>query len=231
MMSAFEMNQNLDFLEEELRSVPEYVAAFKEVFGGAITRERVAMALAAFERELVSLNSPLDRYLNGDEDALSPEAKRGLAIFRGKGDCTRCHFGDYLSDQKFHALNVPENLDYAEDPRVAATRRFVAKVYHYDDYMNLEEDPGRYLITKDKADWKAFRTPTLRNISDTAPYMHNGFFITLDEVIEFYNRGGGLGNTELKPMGLTEGEKKDLKAFLVEALKGEELDITYPEVP
>lgn len=109
--------------------------------------------------------------------------------------------------------------------------RFVAKVYHYKDYKNLKENPGRYLITKKKKDWKAFRTPTLRDISKTVPCMHNGVFNTLDEVIEFFNMGGGKGNKILKPLGLTDDEKKYLKAFLVEALTGEDIVIKYPQVP
>jgi len=117
------------------------------------------------------------------------------------------------------------------DPRVTATMRFVAKVYHYKDYKKLAEDPGRYLITKNKKDWKAFRTPTLREISKTAPYMHNGVFKTLDEVIEFFNEGGGKGNAVLKPLGLSAEEKKSLNAFLTEALAGDEVAIKYPEVP
>jgi cytochrome c peroxidase len=230
-MSAFEMNKNLDYLEEQIRVVPEYVEAFKKVFGGDVTRERIAMAIAAFQRTLVSLNSPLDRYLNGDTYALSEEAKKGLVVFQKKGKCADCHYGVNLSDDKFHALHVPENPVLLNDPRVTATMRFVAKVYHYKDYKNLTEDPGRYLITKNRKDWKAFRTPTLREISKTAPYMHNGVFKTLDEVIEFFNEGGGKGNSVLKPLGLSAEEKKSLKAFLTEALAGEELVIHYPEVP
>jgi cytochrome c peroxidase len=230
-MSAFEMNQNLDFLEEELRSVPEYVEEFNRVFGGEITRERVAMALAAFEREIISVDSPFDRHLLGQQQALSEEASRGLKIFSGKGRCTECHYGVNLSDDKFHRLGVPENPAYQFDPRIAATRRFVAKVYHYEDYRDLKEDPGRYLITKDPADWKAFRTPTLRDVAKTGPYMHNGIFSTLDEVIDFLDAGGGKGNKELKPLGLTPGEKKDLKAFLVDGLSGKDIIIKYPEVP
>ncbi len=230
-MSAFEMNKNLDYLEEQIRIAPEYTAAFRKVFGGEVTRERIAMAIAAFERTLVSLNSPLDKYLKGDKSALSEEAGKGLEIFMGKGKCAECHFGVNLSDDKFYALHVPENPTLMNDPRVTATMRFVAKVYRYKDYKKLAEDPGRYLITKNKKDWKAFRTPTLREISKTAPYMHNGVFRTLDEVIEFFNDGGGKGNTVLKPLGLSAEEKKTLKAFLSEALTGEEINIKYPEVP
>ena len=232
MMSAFEMNRNLDFVEEVIRSVPEYVEAFKQVFGDSdITRQRMAMAIAAFERTLVSKNPPLDLYLKGNQKALSAEAKRGYELFIGKGKCAECHDGVSLSDNKFYALYVPENVEQEKDPRVAATRRFVAKVYHYEDFRNLMEDPGRYLITKDKNDWKAFKTPTVREISKTGPYMHNGIFQTLDEVIEFFDQGGGKGNTSLKPLNLSAGEKRQLKTFLVEALTGEETDFSYPKVP
>jgi len=231
MMSAFEMNQNLDFLEEEIRVVPEYAEAFKKVFNGEPSRERIAMAIAAFERTLISVNALYDRFLKGDGSAISEDAKKGFEIFKGKGKCADCHDGVNLSDDKFYALHVPENPVLLNDPRVTATMRFVAKVYHYKDYRNLKEDPGRYLITKDKKDWKAFRTPTLREIAKTGPYMHNGVLATLDEVIDFFNAGGGKGNRYLKPLGLSDKERKQLKAFLVEALTGEELKISYPEVP
>ncbi len=231
MMSAFEMNKNLDYLEEQIRVVPEYVESFRRVFGGDVTRERIAMAIAAFERTLISFDSPLDKYLTGDKGALSEEAKKGYEIFQGKGKCADCHNGVNLSDDKFYALNVPENPVLLGDPRVTATMRFVAKVYHYEDYKNLKEDPGRFLITGKKEDWKAFRTPALREISRTAPYMHNGVFKTLDEVIDFFDEGGGRGNKVLKPLKLSAEEKKYLKTFLVEALTGREIVIKYPEVP
>lgn len=232
MMSAFEMNQNLDFMEEEIRAVPEYVAEFTEVFGdGDITRERIAMAIAAFERTLVSRDAPLDRYLNGDREALSPAALKGYEIFTGKGKCAECHYGVSLADDRFHALQVPENPDHLKDPRIAATRRFVAKVYHFEEYRTLAEDPGRYLITKDPKDWKAFKTPTLRDIARTEPYMHNGVFATLDEVIEFFDVGGGKDNMALKPLHLTPMEKEQLKVFLTEGLTGTPLEFTYPKVP
>lgn len=231
MMSAFEMNKNLDYLEEQIRQVPEYEEAFKKVFNAEVTRERIAMAVAAFERTLISANSPLDRYLKGDQSALSDDARKGLEVFKGKGKCAECHYGVILTDDKFYALHVPENPALKNDQRVITTVRFVAKVYHYGDYRNLREDPGRYLITTDRKDWKAFRTSTLREIAKTAPYMHNGVFGTLDEVIEFFDKGGGQDNTILRPLGLDAQEKKYLKAFLEEALSGEEIKITYPQVP
>jgi len=231
MMSAFEMNRNLDFVEEVVRSVPEYVDAFQKVFGGEVTRERMAMAIAAYERTIISVNAPLDRHLKGDTASLSDDAKKGLVLFMGKGKCGECHFGVNLSDDRFHALQVPENPEHQTDPRIAVTRRFVAKLARYEDYRSLAEDPGRYLITKDKKDWKAFRTPTLREIAKTGPYMHNGIFPTLDDVIEFFDKGGGRGNSVLKQLGLTDKEKASLKTFLVEALTGQDVPFQYPKVP
>jgi len=232
LMSSFEMNQNLDFVEEEIRSVPEYRELFKKIFGSEDTsRERIAMAIAAFERTLISRNAPIERYMNGDKEALSPEAKNGYDIFVGKGKCVDCHNGINLIDDKFHALNVPEHPDFQADPRVAATRRFVAKLNHYDDFRNLQEDPGRYLITKDKKDWRAFKTPTLRDISKTGPYMHNGIFETIEDVIDFFDQGGGTDNTVLKPLALSTAEKQALKIFMVEALSGDDIIMSTPKIP
>ncbi|MDH4162650.1 MAG: cytochrome-c peroxidase [Nitrospirota bacterium] len=231
MMSAFEMNQNLDFAEEEIRSVPEYVESFRKVFGGEVTRERMAMAISAFQRTLVSVDSPLDRFLQGEKKALTAEARKGYDIFMGKGKCSECHDGVNLADDRFYALNVPENAEQEKDPRVAATRRFVAKVSHYEDYQNLAEDPGRFLVTRDRTDWKAFRTPTLREIAKTGPYMHNGIFETLEQVIDFFDQGGGKGNSVLKPLKLSAAEKKALVTFMIEALSGKEVPFRYPKLP
>jgi cytochrome c peroxidase len=226
------MNQNLDFVEEEIRAVPEYVAEFAKVFGDPdVTRERIAMAIAAFERTIVSGDTPLDRYLRGDGQALSQEAVKGYQLFTGKGNCSGCHFGVNLEDYRFHALYAPENPEHLEDPRIAATRRFVAKVYHFAGYRTLEEDPGRFLITSERKDWKAFKTPTLREISRTAPYMHNGVYGTLPEVIEFFNVGGGTGNSDLEPLRLTAAEKEQLRVFLEEGLTGVAAAFIYPKIP
>ncbi|TAN45874.1 MAG: cytochrome-c peroxidase [Nitrospirae bacterium] len=230
-MSAFEMNRNLDFVEEVIRGVPEYVADFKKVFNAEPDRKKMAMALASFQRSLVSKNAPLDRYLKGDKRALSKDAIKGLIIFTGKAKCADCHYGATLSDDKFYALNLPENTDFKDDAGIAATRRFVAKISGFKEYRDLNEDPGRYLVTKNKKDWKAFRTSSLREVSKTAPYMHNGIFKTLDEVIDFFDRGGGEGNKSLKPLDLSSEEKQYLKIFLVEALTGEDIVIKLPQIP
>ena len=232
MMSAFEMNQNLDYLEEEIRAVPEYVALFTEVFGDSdITRQRIGMAIAAFERTLNSRDTPLDHFLEGDTNAFSPQALQGYRIFTGKGKCTTCHYGIKLADDKFHVLNVKENPEHLHDPRIAATRRFVAKIYHFPEYRTLATDPGRYLITKNKKDWKAFRTPTLREIASTSPYMHNGIYAGLDEVIAFFNAGGGKDNTVLQPLHLSPREMEQLQVFLEEGLTGTPIALTYPKIP
>ena len=229
MMSAFEMNQNLDYLEEEIRAVPEYVADFADVFGDEeVSIDRIARAIASFERTIVSRNAPLDLYLAGDEQALSAQAAKGLAIFTGKGNCIACHFGTDLRDGQFHALLVPENPEHQNDPRVAATRRFVAKVSGFADYRKLDQDPGRYLVTRDQADWQAFKTPTLREIGATAPYMHNGIFPTLAEVVEFF--AAGAGNEERQSLDLSNEEKAQLVRFLEEALAGEKVPFVYPKM-
>jgi cytochrome c peroxidase len=233
-MSAFEMNQNLDYLEEELKEVPEYTEAFQSVFGGEITRERIALALSSFMRTIVSKNAPIDSYLNGEINALNPLQKKGYDIFTGKGRCVICHNGPNITDNKFYNLGVPENPDINNDTRVSATMRFTAKVSGYKAYRTLSEDPGRYLVTKDRTDWKAFKTPSLRETALTAPYMHNGVFETIDAVITFFNKGGGDDPNKtplIKPLNLTEDEMKALKIFLMEALKGDLKTIKMPEVP
>ncbi len=233
-MSAFEMNQNLDFLEEELKEVPEYVEEFQDIFGGEITRERIGMALAAFQRTITSKDAPLDNYLRGDKAALSEMQRKGYEIFTGKGKCVTCHNGPNMTNNKFYNIGVPENPDVLNDERVAATRRFTAKVSGYKAYRTLTEDPGRYLVTKDRADWKAFKTPSLREVALTGPYMHNGVFDTLESVIDFFNKGGGDDPNKtslLQPLDLAEDEKKALEVFLREALRGDLEIVKMPEVP
>lgn len=232
MMSPFEMNRNLDYMEEVLKTVPQYVEAFRKVFGGEVTRDRVAMAIAAFERTIVSRDTPLDRHLRGEKDALTPLQRAGYELFVGKAGCAACHGGENLTDERFHDLGVPEDPAAMDDPRVTATARFVGKVSGFPEYRTLRGDPGRFLVTKAPADRKAFVTPPLREAASTAPYMHNGVFRTLDEVIDFFDRGGGPGKrAPLTPIGLTAGEKAALKAFLAEALSGEPAKVRPPPVP
>ncbi len=231
-VSPFEMNQDLDFLEEELSSVPAYRESFRTVFGkGGITRDRITGALAAFERTLISRKTPLDRYLQGEKTALSEAALRGLAIFQGKGKCLRCHSGPLLTDEKFYPLLVPEKRGEARDPAVAVSLRYLAKKMGVKGEEALDVDPGRFSVSQKKEDFRAFRTPPLREVARTAPYMHNGAFGTLEEVIDFFDQGGGAGNTVLSPLGLTEQEKSDLAVFMREGLTGEVIMLPPPKLP
>jgi cytochrome c peroxidase len=234
MMSPFEMNRNLDYLEEVLKTVPAYVEAFRSVFGGEITRERVAMAIAAFERTLLSRDTPLDRHLRGEPGALSARQRAGLDLFLGKAGCATCHNGPNLADERFHNLGVPEDPKAKEDPRVLATARFVGKVSGFAEYRTLTEDPGRFLVTRAPGDWKAFATPPLREVASTAPYMHNGALATLDDLIEFFDRGGGddpKKSPMLRPLGLSREEKESLREFLATGLSGRMPESRPPVLP
>jgi len=234
MMSPFEMNRNLDYLEEVLKTVPAYVEAFRSTFGGEITRKRVAMAIASFERTILSADTPLDRFLRGEKNALTEPQRAGYELFVGKARCAACHGGPTLSDERFHNLGVPEDPKAKEDPRVLATARFVGKVSGFPEYRSLTEDPGRFLVTKDPADWKAFITPPLREVASTAPYMHNGAFPDLEQVIDFFDRGGGDDPKKsplLRPLGLSKEEKERLREFLAAALSGKTSKFRPPAVP
>lgn len=226
------MNQNLDLLIERLKVLPGYLSRFRAAFGTGPTPEAIAKALAAFQRTIVSGDSPFDRYAKGDPSALSAPARRGLDLFQGKARCILCHNGPTFSNNAFHNLGLPK-ADFLNDPKVLASVRFDAKRMGVPEYADLSEDPGRYLVTKQDKDFGAFKTPSLRNVTTRRPYMHNGAFETLREVIEFYNRGGGDNPRKdplLAPLNLTEGERADLLAFL-ESLTGELPVVVPPELP
>lgn len=178
--------------------IPGYVEEFKEVFGtGPITIDQVADAIAAFERTIVTTDSPFDRFARADEAALTCLEKKGLEIFNGKGHCTCCHWGPNFSDGRFHNLGVPP-IDPAKP------------------------DYGRSEITKNPADKGAFKTPTMRDVGLRAPYLHTGGEKTLEDVITFYNKGAGLKDKNLDrmmvPLGLSKGEIDALVAFLKRAM-------------
>jgi cytochrome c peroxidase len=226
------MNQNLDLLIEKLNAVPDYVERFQRVFGSAVTAGGLGKALAAFERTLITRNAPFDRYMAGDRQALSESAQRGMELFKGKARCILCHHGPNFSDSQFHNLGVPA-APLLSHPLVQAALRFDAKRMNVPAYQRVTEDWGRYLVTKEEQDKGAFKTPTLRNVTQRDPYMHNGVFQSLEEVIDFYDRGGGAvaGKSPLlQPLGLTAPEKRDLLAFL-QALTGELPTVTAPASP
>lgn len=197
---------DVSVLVEELKANPEYVALFDAAFGGgaaAVTPENITRALAAFQRTLISDDSPFDRYAAGDFDALTPQQRRGLAIFRsGATRCFECHSAPTFASDTFRVIGVDS------------------------------DDPGRAGVVEDGVTG-AFKVPTLRNIALSAPYMHNGSMATLEEVIRFYEAGGGRAHgfekvdVFVNPFDLTDQERADLLAFLY-ALTDES---RLPEIP
>lgn len=230
--APIEMNQNPGHLVEKLSRIPYYRERFRKVFDSEVTFENIARAIATFERTIVSRNVPFDAYLNGDKSALDAEQIRGLELFRGKANCIACHDGAVLSDGKLHATGVEEIEPLSRDSDRIATRHFFAKDAGYKEYR-IDADYGRELISKSVEDRFKFKTPSLREIAETAPYMHNGALITLEDVVDFYDRGGGnLPNKDrlMKPLRLGDEEKAALIAFL-ESLSGDPIKIAPPELP
>lgn len=185
-----EMGLEPEELAQRLQAIPEYAQAFREVFGEPPSLRAVTYAIAAFERTLVSYNSPFDRYQAGDDQALSPAALRGMELFFSeKGDCFHCHVGPDFTD---------------DEPRNTAL-------------YTVYKDIGLARATGKDEDVGKFKTPTLRNVALTAPYMHDGSIRTLREVVQHYNRGGEPNlnaDALIRPLGLTDQEVDDLVAFL-----------------
>jgi cytochrome c peroxidase len=237
-------NGENDIMEARLALIPEYRKRFKAVFGTEWPLIGDAwMAIAAFERTLVQRDTPLDKYLQGEEDALSEEQVRGMALFNGKAGCIQCHNGALVSDQRYYNIGVPSSTRWEEDGLAQITFRFeyYAKGANEELYRTAKADAGLYFRTKNEWDKGKFRTPSLRYIEYTAPYMHNGAFYELEEVVDFYDRGGideedrttdwpQNKSSLIKPLGLTDEEKEDLIAFLG-ALSGEEILMDRPELP
>jgi len=201
-----EMAQPLDSLLPELQDIPDYVKLFEAAYPGeGITEDTLAKALASFERSIVSTDSAFDRWLKGVDGVMSDSAIRGFGVFKGKANCTACHDGFNFTDNGFHNIGLSDN-----------------------------KDMGRYTIKPIKVLKGAFKTPTLRDVATTPPYMHNGQYHTLEEVIEHYDRGGdkNMGNLDpnMKKLNLSKKEKADLLAFL-KALTGDTMDITIPLLP
>jgi len=180
-----------------LKNSPYYKKSFEVLFGSEPTKELLAKAIAEFERTLETSNTPFDDYIRkNDTSALSASARRGLDLFNGKARCFDCHFGvDFTGNDQFRNIGLYNGKDL--------------------------NDKGRYEVTKNPADLGKFKTPGLRNIALTAPYMHNGMHKTLREVIEYYNDPDKFvpnsinRDTLIKPLGLTEQEMKDLENFLL----------------
>ncbi|MDR2239058.1 MAG: hypothetical protein LBE33_01275 [Zoogloeaceae bacterium] len=239
MQAPVEGNGKASMVEMRLRFVPEYVALFRRVFGDEWPQlDHAWEAIAAFERTLVSdpRQVPFDRYLAGEQTALSASARRGLALFQGKAGCIQCHHGALAADETFHALGVPRQPLYDSHPLVQIAVRWQNSQRDAPPalYRGQEEDLGRYYHTRAPDDIGKFRTPTLRELKYTAPYMHNGVFTTLREVVDFFDAGGGAVPNKsplLKPLGLSEAEKSDLIAFLESLSMTQPLLMTAPPLP
>jgi len=197
LQDAKEMDMRLEALVRKLNGIADYRRLFQAAFGGEATGPRIGQAIAAFERTIVSRETPFDRYLKGDRQALPPAALRGLKLFYGQARCFVCHQGPNFTDDDFH------NIGIIDEGR---------------------PDPGRRGVTGKAADQGKFKTPSLREIGRTAPYMHNGRFKTLAEVVGHYNFGGVTDaandhrDEKLSVLYLNEDQVNDLVAFLAEGL-------------
>lgn len=239
MQAPVEGNGKAHMVEMRLRLIPEYVARFRLAFGSAWPQlDDAWRAIAAFERTLVSdpRQVPFDRHLAGDAAALSDAARRGLGLFEGKAGCIACHNGALATDEGFHALGVPRQPLFDANPLVQIAVRWQNRQRDVPSavHRGLDEDLGRYYRTRDAADIGKFRTPSLRELKYTAPYMHNGAFTTLREVVDFFDAGGGdVPNKSplLRPLGLSEAEKNDLVAFLEAFSMDRPLLVAEPALP
>ncbi|WP_304064236.1 cytochrome-c peroxidase [Pedobacter glucosidilyticus] len=205
-----EMDGNLETISLRLKEKNHYLSAFKKAYGAKPSPSFIKKALASYVRSLVFLNSSFDHYMQGEKEALNTQELAGFNLFMGKGKCGSCHFLPLFSGtvpplfekMESEVLGVPANTDTIN--------------------AKIDADLGKYNLYKIPHQKHAFKTPSLRNIALTAPYMHNGVYQTLDEVVDFYNKGGGAGlgiileNQTLSPdkLQLSETEKKQLIAFL-----------------
>ncbi|MGP8232247.1 MAG: cytochrome-c peroxidase [Methylovirgula sp.] len=201
--AAGNLNLTEPALVARLAAAPAYVHAFAAVFPDhAIDRKNISLALATYVRSIHSPEAPFDRWIMGDESAISSAAKRGFAIFNGKGNCAQCHSGWSFTDGSFHDVGVGKGKDIGR---------------------------GAFFPTSVKLRY-AFKTPTLRNVAERAPYMHDGSVPTLEAVIDLYDRGGidRPSRSELvHPLKLTAEEKADLLAFL-KTLSGDTQVVVQP---
>jgi len=213
------MNMDMRIMQERCKQDPEYVKMFKDAGYGEPSNGSVRKAIPEYLKTLTSMNAPFDT------GKMSKAAKKGMAVFKGKGGCIQCHNGPLLTDQKPHNTGVPENFDIFLDPNNHQAFIAFTMFQGVPDYMNLKRDPGYYNVTLLDEDMGKFITPSLRELKYTAPYMHNGMVKTLADVVEFYNQGGGKDSRKdsaLKPLGLSKTEKANLVAFL-KALSGDQL--------
>jgi cytochrome c peroxidase len=186
---SLEMDLPVGRAVARLQSDPDYRAAFASAFRDDVSIVNLARALASYVRTIRSGNAPFDRYREGDTTAISPAARRGAVVFFGRGNCSACHLGPNFTDEGFHNTGIePERME-----------------------------DGRYALTGMPGDRGAFKTPTIREVSSTAPYMHDGSIGTLEAVVDFYVQGGHPNpnlDPEIRPLRLRGTDRADLVAFL-----------------
>ncbi len=198
-----EMDLSIEEVVRRLRDDPEYAITFVDVLNRAPNREGLAQALAVYVRSIRAGDSPFDRLVDGDLEALTERQHVGLRLFQGLAGCSRCHNGPLFTDERFHNTGVA----WRDGELI---------------------DQGRFVVSGSEEDRGAFKTPTLREVERTGPYMHDGSLATLEEVVEFYNRGGNANphlDHALRPLDLTDDEKEALVAYL-RSLSGRVLEGT-----
>jgi cytochrome c peroxidase len=217
-------------LIERMKQVPEYVELFKIAYGAEPDFGTILKAVAAYVGSLQSPPTPFDRFQNGDSKSQTADAIAGQKLFEGKAGCATCHPAPLFTDHQFHDLGLRTAPNLLDDPERHITFRRFFRGLGTPNYRNLMEDAGRYVIQFKESDRSKFRTPSLREVSRTAPYMHDGRFKTLEDVIDFYDQGGGKEQRAgLKPLNLTADEKRQLVAFL-KSLSSEPINVTVPEL-
>jgi len=225
-LNPFEMAMSTnDTVVSRLNAIPEYRQRFRQAFDKeGITVDTIAKAIASYERTLLSADSPFDRFMAGNSQAITESQKRGWELFKGKANCIECHsFSEaspFFSDFKFHNTGiVAKELNFE---RLSGLMKEVVKNEHGNSIPSLAHthgftELGRFLITRKQEDTGAFRTPTLRDVELTSPYMHNGSEKTLIDVVRFYNRGGDANpnlDKRMRPLGLSDSEMNDLVEFM-----------------
>ena len=203
--NPIEMNLTLDAVVAKVNAIEGYRKQFQAVFGTDVTSDGIGKAIAAYERTVLSGDAPYDKFKAGDKAALTEGAQRGMKLFFGKANCSACHAGASFTDNGFHNIGIPG------------------------------KDDGRFTITKFEGDKGGLRTPTLREIARTGPYMHDGSLKTLEEVVAHYNKGGTPNDQldeEIFALKLTNEQLADLVTFLKEGLASASYPLhTAPELP
>jgi len=217
-------NSSHDEVVRRVSAIPQYEEKFQTVFGGGVTAASLGKAIAAYERTLVSANSPYDRFVAGDRKALSDAAQRGLTLFRTKGRCTVCHnlsaSFPFFTDGNYRNTGVAGNFSGFEQLAQRATALSGEPSDAEIRDLNQQKgkfELGRFLVTRNALDIGSYRTPMLRNVELTAPYFHDGSAATLADVLNYYSRGGNentIRDWELQAVNLTEREQQDLIEFL-----------------